>query len=88
MFPRLPSAERSSLVVCGRRGNPPKKKEKTRSPAALVAQLGSRLLNEKRNKMDRAIWIIRHGERIDNVDPSWLETAERPWYNRNEKTPF
>lgn len=25
----------------------------------------------------RTIWVVRHGERADNIDESWKETAER-----------
>jgi hypothetical protein len=25
----------------------------------------------------RSIWIVRHGERIDKVDPTWVNIAPR-----------
>ena len=26
----------------------------------------------------RELWLLRHGQRVDQVDPSWAETAENP----------
>jgi broad specificity phosphatase PhoE len=28
--------------------------------------------------MSRVLWLVRHGERRDEVDPSWAEDADRP----------
>lgn len=28
--------------------------------------------------MSRVLWLVRHGERRDEVDPTWADTAERP----------
>src|SRR5690242_17193915 len=28
---------------------------------------------------DNALWIIRHGERVDDVQPLWAKSAERPF---------
>jgi broad specificity phosphatase PhoE len=29
--------------------------------------------------MSKTVWIARHGNRIDFVNPAWFDTAERPY---------
>lgn len=30
----------------------------------------------------KALWIVRHGERVDSVDDDWERHTDRPWYER------
>ena len=31
----------------------------------------------QQGKLQNIIWTVRHGQRIDNIDPNWRKTAPR-----------
>lgn len=40
---------------------------------------GSMILENQQPVFYQNVVIMRHGERLDNVDPMWASTAVRPW---------
>ena len=48
--------------------------ETDRSDGASASDL-SGSISERRQRL----FVVRHGERLDNVDYSWLDTADRPY---------
>jgi broad specificity phosphatase PhoE len=40
---------------------------------------GKKILENKHLMSYQNVVIMRHGERLDNIDPSWASTASRQW---------
>ena len=49
------------------------------SSGATATQILDHNVNQRRPDFYQNVIVMRHGDRIDHVDPSWLLTAARPW---------